>query len=162
MSLLHRIKVVYRHPLETVMCVLLCVAVLVAFAQVVFRYLLHHSLSWSEELARFIFIWLSMLAAAYGFKTKSHFALMFVVKRFGEHWRRLISILVVAVLSAFLILFVLKSLDLILIVTINQVAPGTQIPIAVPYSAAPVGGALMLYYILRNGWVEFRSPQKTY
>lgn len=161
MSSVHRIKVVYTHPLETVMCVLLCVAVLVAFAQVVFRYLLHHSLSWSEELARFIFIWLSMLAAAYGFKTKSHFALVFVVKRFGERWRRLINVLVVAVLSAFLILFVLKSLDLIFLVTINQVAPGTQIPIAVPYSAAPVGGTLMLYYILRNGWVEFRSPLKT-
>ena len=131
--------------------------VAVTFAQVVFRYALHQPLAWSEELARFLLVWCAMLAAAYGFKTRAHFSLVFLTNRCGTSARRAITCVIVAAQGVFLVLFVWKSLELIQDAT-TQIAPGTQLPMAVPYAAAPVGGVLMLYYLLRSGWAELRRP----
>ena len=64
-----------RSPLELCICVILVILTLTVFSQVIARYIFQAPLSWSEELARFLLMWLSMLSAAYAFKVKSHFAL---------------------------------------------------------------------------------------
>ena len=159
--MIHYMRVIYRHPLESALCVLLVATVVVTFSQVVTRYFLHVSLSWSEEVARFLFVWIAMLGAAYGFKTKSHFAIVFLVNRFPSRLQRLVGTLVFFIASTFLIVFVLEALYLILNISIDQRAPVTQMTMAVPHSAAPVGGTLMLYYLIRNWWSELRSPHQT-
>ncbi len=158
---IHYMRVIGRHPLESVLCLFLVATVVVTFSQVITRYFLHVSLSWSEEVARFLFVWIATLGAAYGFKTKSHFAIVFLVNRFSRRLQRLVGTLVVFIASIFLIVFVLESLYLILTVTIDQRAPVTQMSMAVPHSAAPVGGTLMLYYLIRNWWSEFRGSDQT-
>jgi len=154
-------RVICRHPLESALCLILVATVVVTFSQVITRYFLHISLSWSEEVARFLFVWIATLGAAYGFKTKSHFAIVFLVNRFSRRLQRLVGTLVVFIASIFLIVFVLEALYLILTTTIDQRAPVTQLTMAVPHSAAPVGGTLMLYYLIRNWWSELRSPHQT-
>ena len=59
-------KTLRRQPLEAALCVILVAIVGVTFAQVVFRYLLQASLTWSEELARFLLLWLAALSRAFG------------------------------------------------------------------------------------------------
>lgn len=149
-------KNLLTHPLETVLCCLLVTMVVVTFSQVVSRYMLHVSLSWSEELARFLLMWLAMLSAAYGFKTRSHFALTFIVDRIGAGPRRIIGLLVTLAIAIFLIVFIVKAVELTQSVT-GRTGPGTQLSFAVPYSSTIVGGVLMLYYVLRSGWREFRG-----
>jgi len=78
------IKKIRENYLEVTLCVLLIAIVSVTFIQVVFRYVLHFSLAWAEELARFLLLWLAALASAYAFKTKSHFVLRFFVNIFGK------------------------------------------------------------------------------
>lgn len=159
--MIHYMRVICRHPLESALCLILVATVVVTFSQVITRYFLHISLSWSEEVARFLFVWIATLGAAYGFKTKSHFAIVFLVNRFSRRLQRLVGTLVVFIASIFLIVFVLEALYLILTTTIDQRAPVTQLTMAVPHSAAPVGGTLMLYYLIRNWWSELRSPHQT-
>jgi len=150
------IKSVFLHPLEAALCCLLLSMVVVTFSQVVSRYLLHASLSWSEELARFLLMWLTMLSAAYGFKIRSHMALTFFVNRFGNRTRRSVSILVTLAMSVFLIIFIVKAVELTQSV-VDRIGPGTQLSFAVPYSSTIVGGVLMLYYVARTGWREIRG-----
>jgi len=133
----------------------------VTFSQVVTRYFLHVSLSWSEEVARFLFVWIATLGAAYGFKTKSHFAIVFLVNRFSRRWQRIVGTLVAMAAAIFLIVFVLESLYLIIAISIDQRAPVTQMTMAVPHSAAPVGGTLMLYYLIKNWWSDLRGSHQT-
>ena len=149
-------KALLTHPLEAALCGILVAMVVVTFSQVVSRYLLHHSLSWSEELARFLLMWLAMLSAAYGFKTKSHFALTFIVNRFGGGTRRVIGLLVTLAMTAFLIVFTVKAIELTQSVA-GRIGPGTQLSFAVPYSSTIAGGILMLYYVLRAGWRQLRG-----
>lgn len=151
-----RVRAILRHPLETILCVLLVSLVVVTFAQVVTRYVLYFSLSWSEELARYLLMWLSMLSAAYGFKMKAHFSIVFIMNRFPASVRPVMSIVVSILVCVFLSVFVVKSAEITYMVR-DQVGPATGFSKAIPYSSAVVGGVLMLYYIVRNTWHEWRG-----
>ena len=152
-------KSLLKQPLELSLCLILVAIVGVTFIQVLFRYIFHLSLAWSEELARYLFVWLAALASAYAFKTKSHFALRFLVNRFGKDLQKMICTFVAFVVSTFLAIFVWKAVEFTVSMA-NQVAPSTQMSMAVPYSSAIVGGVLMLYYVLRNWWSDIRKKEK--
>jgi TRAP-type C4-dicarboxylate transport system permease small subunit len=143
--------------LETILCAILVAMALVLFGQVVFRYVLHRPLSWSEEVARFLLMWAGMLGAAYAFKTRAHFALEFVARRVRPRWRKLLVAVNTLAMAGFLVTFIWSSLELVADAMTN-IAPGSQLPMAVPYASAPVGGLLILYYVLQNGWAELRRP----
>ena len=142
----------WKAPLEVAAGSVLVALVAVTFAQVVFRYVLQAPLSWSEELARFLLMWLASLSGAYAFKTRGHFALRFVVDRFNPLWQRIVATLVTLSVVAFLAVFAFEALRFTLEVR-SMKAPATQISMAIPYSSAFVGSVLMLYYVVRN-WLE--------
>jgi TRAP-type C4-dicarboxylate transport system permease small subunit len=146
----------WQYPLEVAVSVILVGIVAVTFAQVVFRYVLMAPLSWSEELARFLLLWLASLSAAYAFKLKSHFALTFVVDWFDESIQRHIRTLVTFIVAGFLLIFIRQAFSFTLAVR-DQIAPGTQMSMAIPYSSALVGSILMFYYVVKNWWDEFRG-----
>jgi TRAP-type C4-dicarboxylate transport system permease small subunit len=148
-----------KQPLELCLCGILVAIVLVTFIQVLFRYIFHLSLAWSEELSRYLFLWLAALASAYAFKTKSHFALRFLVDRFGEKIQGLAATLVAFIVSGFLAVFIWKSVEYTVSMA-KQVSPSIQMSMAVPYSSAVVGGILMLYYVLKNWWLDYQKSKK--
>lgn len=153
-SLLRRFQ---AKALETILCGLLVLIVLITFTQVLFRYLFHLSLGWTEELARFIFLWLAALTSAYAFKLRAHFALRFLVDRISPGIRKGLNTLVAVCVCGFLGIFTWKAVAYTLSVA-SQTAPSTRLPMAVPYSSAVVGGALMLYYVIRNWWEDMNTP----
>ena len=138
--------------LEWTLCVLLVGLVVVTFTQVLSRYVLEASLAWTEELARYIFMWLAALGAAYAFKTKSHFLLRFVVDKFSLRLQMMVASLVVALMTIFLATFIWQAILYTQSVA-GQTAPGTGLSKAIPASSAIVGGLLMLFYVLRN-WID--------
>jgi len=103
-------------------------------------------------------MWLAMLGAAYGFKTKSHFALVFIIERFEQRLRKFMGTLVTMIVSAFLVIFIIKSIEYLFSIT-TQIGPVTRMPMVVPYASAPAGGVLILCYVVKNWWTEIRrSP----
>src|SRR5882672_11361546 len=53
--------------------------IVILFAGVVARYGLHRPLSWSDELASILFLWLAMLGAAVAFRRAEHMRMTAVV-----------------------------------------------------------------------------------
>ena len=146
-----------RRPLELLICLMLLAMVVVAFAQVVSRYVFHESLSWSEETARFLLIWLGMVCAGYAFKFRSHFALRFFVERFPEPLQRFTAILVDLAMIAFLILFIYESYQYLAQSVSGMTAPALGISMVIPYSATLFGGLIMLYFVSKNAWQDHIS-----
>ena len=153
-------RTLVKYPLEIAVSTILVALVTVTFAQVVFRYLLQAPLAWSEELARFLLMWLASLSAAYAFKTRSHFALRFVVDRFNPAVQRAIATLVTFAMAVFLVVFAYQSLWFTWEVR-DMSAAATQISMAVPYSSAFVGSVLMLYFVIGNWWQDMHPDQGT-
>ena len=147
-----------KHPLEIAASATLVGLVAVTFAQVVFRYVLKAPLSWSEEIARFLLMWLAALSAAYAFKMRAHFALRFIVERFAPSAQRALSALVSLLVVLFLAVFAVNAFRFVLEVR-DMSAPATQVSMAIPYSSAFVGSLLMLYYAIRNGLEDLSAVE---
>lgn len=62
---------------EVLLSLMLLAMLVICTMQVIWRYVLESALSWSEELARYIFVWLVWVAAAYATKKCAIFALPF-------------------------------------------------------------------------------------
>lgn len=59
--------------IEKILCVVLLAAMsILIVVQVFFRYALNNSLSWTEELSRYMFIWLIYIGISYGVKMDKH------------------------------------------------------------------------------------------
>jgi C4-dicarboxylate transporter DctQ subunit len=61
--------------------IILYITVVVIFAQVVCRYVLEVPFPWSEEFARFAFLWLIFLANAMAERNKEHFRVSYFVEQ---------------------------------------------------------------------------------
>ena len=155
----NHLKWFLSNPLEGMLCLLLIAIVGVTFIQVLFRYIFHFSLAWSEELARYLFLWLAALTSAYAFKKGSHFALRFLVNRFGMRMQRILGGVVVMITSGFLIIFTWKAIEYTISMA-GQIAPSTGLSMAVPYSSGIAGGLLMLNYVIKNWLKELRQSSR--
>ena len=60
---------------ERIIAVILCLMVLMVSAQVLSRYLLHTSLSYTEEVVRYCFVWITFLGASAATFRKKHLSI---------------------------------------------------------------------------------------
>jgi TRAP-type C4-dicarboxylate transport system permease small subunit len=113
------------------------------------RFVLHTPLAWSEELSRYLFVWLSFLGASVAFRRGLHLGMEALVNRLPKELRRalrvcgLLAVLgvlgVVCVTGAQLALFVMP-----------QRSPAMGISMGGPYLAVPVGSALMVVHAVAD------------
>lgn len=96
--------------LEKIIVVACCIGIVVLiFAGVLSRYVFHFSIAWSEEFARFLFLWGSLFGAAAAFKEQGHGGLPILVERLPRAGRRAFEVLCFALVSVFLCYLVWQS-----------------------------------------------------
>ncbi|MCM3790096.1 TRAP transporter small permease [Domibacillus indicus] len=121
-----------ENTLNIVMAVSLAVMVVLVFGNVVLRYLFNSGITWSEEMSRYLFIWLTFLGAIGAFKNKEHLGVDMLIKRLPTKMKK-----VVIVISDLLILLVLYLvLDgswKMTMINIDSKAPATGLPLAFVY-----------------------------
>ena len=127
------------------------VTVAVIFVQVVARYVFNNSLTWSEEFARYIFVWQIWLGAAYAAKINKHINITVAREKMPQRIQVILEALVMVLWVAFAVFMVVKGKDVIAyVLRSKQRTPALQIPMAVPYMSVPVGCGLMGLRILQN------------
>jgi TRAP-type C4-dicarboxylate transport system permease small subunit len=89
MKVLERIFDVIEQGLGVVFLLIMFASVLI---QIFFRYVLRTPLTWTEEAARYSFIWTVLLGAAFAVRKKEHVVMDVLVKRFPIYLQRYISI----------------------------------------------------------------------
>jgi len=138
--------------LEKVICVTLLAAMSVLIVvQVFFRYVLQNSLSWSEELARYMFIWLIYIGISYGVKMRKHIAVDAVYTVMPKKVKPFYGLLGDLAFLAFAVLVVIYGLDVMnQIIASGQVSPGAHIPMSIVYSAPWVGMTLTSIRLIQN------------
>lgn len=127
---------------EYIVCALLTVMVIVVFLQVIFRFVLHSSLPWSEELSRYLMVWIVFLGAGIGIMKKSHIGVEALVILLPDKLQKWTAVLVNALCCVFFA-FMIQYGSLILKVVGRQLSPAMEISMAIPYSALLAGGTLM-------------------
>ena len=79
------LKKCWDHFEETILVYSYLLVVPLLFVQVVSRYVFNHSLSWSEELARYIFIWQVWLGSSYCVKENRHIRIDIFTEHLSPH-----------------------------------------------------------------------------
>jgi TRAP-type C4-dicarboxylate transport system permease small subunit len=130
-----------------VLILFLSVMTLVVFLQVVYRYVLVRPLYWSEELARYMFVWLSMFGAALGLQKQGHFGLDFFYKMLSDRWRRRAGLLIHLLMGALILVILVQGIFLVQ-KTALQESPAMGIPMSWAYACVPVGAGLMAIHLL--------------
>lgn len=116
--------------------------------QVFTRFILQDPSSYTEELARFMLIWIGILGAAYVAGQKMHLAIDLLSTKLSGIKKSYLEIIIQ--LSIFLFSFfvmVIGGIRLVQItLTLNQISAALQIPLGYVYSVLPISGVLMMYY----------------
>ena len=90
--------------LSVPVALLVLAEIVVLFAGVVFRYVLHNPLVWSDELASLLFLWLAMLGAAVAFERGEHMRMTAVVTRLRPSTRAFLDVVATCAALAFLLI----------------------------------------------------------
>ncbi|MBQ1302266.1 MAG: TRAP transporter small permease [Firmicutes bacterium] len=146
---------------EVFLVVLMAVATAIVFAQVVTRFILKTPLPWSEEIARFMFIWLIWVGAAFATKERAHIRIDFLVNRLPKMGQRLCLVLSTIVWLIFALFMIYVSLILTnSVMQGGQIGTGSGIPMWIPYAGIPVGMILMVFRMIQNIIIDFRALKK--
>lgn len=137
-------------------CLLLLLAMTaVTFAQVFFRFVIVHSLPWSEEFSRYAFVWASFLGASVALKRGLHIGMEALVAKLSKETKRRIYSATLVILLFFLGVVIVKGFQMAAF-NMRQVSPAMRIPMGLPYLAIPLGCLLMSIHLLDELLTKWR------
>lgn len=120
----------------------LAVMVIVIFMQVVMRYVFNNSLSWSEEFARYLFVWFSWIGVSAGFKDKEHLRVellsIALVKRGLLKTDEILTILVSLIWLATTLIVTYYGFEVVSKqMEMNVTTPAMKLPVWIAYLSIP-------------------------
>jgi len=117
--------------------------------QVFSRYVLKDPSSFTDELARYLLIWLSLLGSAYMVGEKEHIAINILSKKLSIKLQSVIvngSILIFAIT-----VMIIGGMYLVVtVLSLDQLSATLQIPMGYIYLAIPLSGILISFYSVVN------------
>lgn len=136
--------------------VLFATMVIAALLQVFTRYVINSSLSWTDELARFTFIWSTMLGAALVHKKRGHIMIDLLVSRFNDKYQALWKIIIDIFSLIILLILTVQGLNLLSIGAL-QTTPALEIKMSYVMLSVPVAGAYMCLVTVEHLVGDFRA-----
>nr|WP_319483242.1 TRAP transporter small permease [uncultured Cohaesibacter sp.] len=116
--------------------------------QVVSRFILGTPSTTTDEIARFLFMWVAFVGAAYTLGLKRHLAIDIVTLIIDGPAVRYIRVLVLLIVAAFAgVVMLYGGLELMFkTLESGQMTPALRLPMGYVYGAIPFSGAMMLFY----------------
>jgi TRAP-type C4-dicarboxylate transport system permease small subunit len=136
--------------LKNVLIVLMVAMVAAVSWQVISRYVFSSPSSWTEEIARFLMIWIGVLGAAYAFRTGVHLGLDILPKKLTGRSAELLKQFTVFVVILFAVTVLVIGGGSLVSLTweLRQYSAVLGLPIALVYSVIPTAGVLICIYAI--------------
>jgi TRAP-type C4-dicarboxylate transport system permease small subunit len=115
----------------------------IIFVQVIFRYCLASSLSWAEELSKYLLVWISCLGSANGIKEGMHVSIDYIKNKLPVSASRIAHLLIHAITIGFFVFCIIEG-SRYAIHGWDQKSTAMEIRMTIPYLALPVGFLIML------------------
>lgn len=127
------------------MCLFVMTSVIAfqVFVRIFAKYLDFPLPSWTEELARYLMIWLVFIGASLAVRYSSLIGVEVMPQSLSSKNRKIVKIVVNLVSMIFYLILIIVGFKFIYHVS-SQLSPSMRIPMWIPYSAIPVGGIFML------------------
>ncbi|SDK22771.1 TRAP transporter small permease [Natronincola ferrireducens] len=133
---------------------LFIVMFIVLVAQIIARQVFDQPIKWSEELARFLFVYIGFLGVSAGIKDGQHVAITFLLEKFPPKIQRVMQIVFqLAILGILVVLFIIGVRMTIRKIPVTIVS--LKISYMYMYIALPITTLLMIYRLLERNFNEF-------
>lgn len=131
-----------------VLAFLMAVMVVNVLWQVFTRYVVGIPSSFTDELARYLLIWVGILGAAYAAGRRIHVAIDILPSRLTpkSQAKLLVFVNVIIIIFAFTVLVIGGTRLVYITFLLKQNSPALQIPLGGVYTIIPVSGLLVVYY----------------
>ena len=150
MGVLRRTADQVDRTLGHVLSAVLALSVLAVLWQVVSRYLLADPSSFTDELVRYLLIWLGILGGAYAAGRRLHLAIDLVPSRLGPTKRRRLETLIYLLILLFsAAVLVYGGTRLVLLtLALGQRSPALDLPLGWVYAVLPLAGVTLCLHSL--------------
>ena len=120
--------------------------------QVVSRYLIGQSNSFTEEFARFALIWLAILGAAYLNGQRAHLSMDYLLRKLSPAaLKKRLKIIEILMLIFALVIMVIGGGNLVFTTfVLGQQSPAMNVSLGFVYSIVPISGLLIIFYSIYN------------
>jgi TRAP-type C4-dicarboxylate transport system permease small subunit len=142
---------------KSISVVLLAAMTIIITLQLILRWT-GQPLDWTEEIARYCFVWLVYIACAYGVKKRAHIkvdAVMLIFKGKGKFIIKVLSNILFFVFAAVISYQGFKLLGKI--GSTGQISPAIQIPMVFPYASYVVGFVLVMLRLIQDTILLFKE-----
>ena len=142
---------------------LMALIVLAVTWQVFTRFIINDPSSYTEELSRFLLIWIGVLGASYALRTRSHLGIDLISERVGDRGRMMLQLIVYSVIIVFASsVMIVGGIRLVaLTFSLNQISAALGIKMGYVYTVIPLSGALMVLYSLLFMWESITQSLST-
>jgi TRAP-type C4-dicarboxylate transport system permease small subunit len=148
-----------ERALDAVMVLMMIVMGGSVVLQVVSRYVFNRPTSWSEELARYLFVWITFLGAAVVIRKRRHVDVTVLTDRLPAGAAK-----VVYLVSDVAVLFMLGALTWagagLATMAHRQLSAAMDLPMSLAYSAMPVGTGLMFVFLVATIIWEWKHGRR--
>lgn len=125
------------------------------------RYVFNESLTWSEELARYAFVWFVYTSAAYAVRYQRHVKFSFLIHllhKASPIYSQILKIIALVCWISFLIFLDYYSVQLVIAqYHTAQLSPANQIPMFIIYIGLPAGAFLMTFRVIQHIVTEIKE-----
>lgn len=155
------LKLLDEHLEDIILVILMSVMSIFIFIQVVMRYVFKNPLAWTEELARYIFIWLSYLAIPYATRLRKHVKIEAALYLFPKKLKPVIIILGDLISFAFILFLVYTTYIMVQrLGTSGQTSPAVGIPMVTIYAAPFVGFLITTIRMIQTLYIRITNLVK--
>lgn len=144
--------------LANFLVVIMAAIVLNVLWQVTSRFLLGSPSAFTDELARYLMIWVGVLGAAYVSGKNMHVAIDVLPTRLSLSSQRRLKFIVRMLVILFCVCAMVIGGSRLVYIThiLDQNSPALQLPLSVVYAVIPLSGALIIYYKISDTLKEQR------
>ena len=156
-----KVKAFFSDLESNISVVLLLIILTLLTIQVLGRFVFHVSNSWSEEVSRYMFIWISYLTASSCVISNSHIRIDALVNVWPKKVRPAIIVIGLVIFTVYSVaVTVFGAVYTKTILDAGQRSLGTGIQMWIVYAAVPVCHAAMVYRLVRLMMRIKKDPEK--
>ncbi len=148
-----------NRALEIVVGLMVVAIVVIMFVEIVGRSLLRVGLPWTQELARFVQIWLGFLGGVLAVRRWTHFQLTSIERILPLAMQRVLRAFAALLVMVFGLLMLRYGIDVVKI-TFPERSEILQLNTGVLYSVVPVAGVLMTLFAIPHLAAAVRRHEK--
>jgi TRAP-type transport system small permease protein len=153
--LIHRAYLSVIWLFEQVLSVVIALLAIIVITAVFFRYVLHNSLPWSDELAGFLLVWVTFMGSITALERGKHINFDSLVLAFPKRVTRVLWFIQELFLFGFCAVLFWFGLQMTTRL-MNQTAVSMPIPTGVIYLIMPLAGFMMMVILIYR-WIVPRD-----